>query len=226
MSFFLPGTCSLDPVYSLEENNTFVWNGTYKDLTRNGGFEFRIKDWDRIGSNDELGSVQVSAEQLIEMTASSNDNEKEFAIGGSHSIKVRKSRQSTSEAGYLTLKIQHATDEDRKSFNANASGPFWTPGEGVEVTTTETTTSTPKMDEMEKGLEEDQPNLVNEEATAPPPSNVPRPNPDKEMKILVEIMSCHNLIAGDKTGNSDPYVKVTLGHTKKELHKTKHIHKT
>jgi len=46
--------------------------------------------------------------------------------------------------------------------------------------------------------------------------------PDKI--LLVEILSCRNLIAADKNGLSDPYVKAKMG--KKDLHKTKTISKT
>lgn len=48
---------------------------------------------------------------------------------------------------------------------------------------------------------------------------------DKEDKILLlEIVSCRDLLAADKTGTSDPYVKIKMDG--KELHKTKHILKT
>ena len=51
-----------------------------------------------------------------------------------------------------------------------------------------------------------------------------QPQPGDRMKLIVEIMSCQNLLAGDKSGSSDPFVKVMMG--KKQIHKTKHILKT
>jgi hypothetical protein len=39
--------------------------------------------------------------------------------------------------------------------------------------------------------------------------------------LFIEIVSCKGLLPMDKTGSSDPYVKVKLG--KKDLHETKHI---
>ena len=42
--------------------------------------------------------------------------------------------------------------------------------------------------------------------------------------LLIEIVSCRDLLVADKTGESDPYVKIKMG--KKDLHRTKHILKT
>ena len=48
---------------------------------------------------------------------------------------------------------------------------------------------------------------------------------EKEDKILlVEVLSCRDLLAADKTGKSDPYVKLKLNG--KDVHKTKHILQT
>ena len=46
--------------------------------------------------------------------------------------------------------------------------------------------------------------------------------PDK--MLLVEIVSCRQLIAADKNGLSDPFVKAKMGN--KEIHKTGRITKT
>jgi hypothetical protein len=44
------------------------------------------------------------------------------------------------------------------------------------------------------------------------------------LAILVEILSCRDLIVSDKrSGSSDPYVKAKLG--TKDLHQTKCVHK-
>lgn len=48
---------------------------------------------------------------------------------------------------------------------------------------------------------------------------------DKEDKIfLLEIVSCRNLLASDKTGLSDPYVKIK--YAGKTVHETKPLHRT
>ena len=48
--------------------------------------------------------------------------------------------------------------------------------------------------------------------------------PDEDKELFIEIVSCRDLLAADKSGTSDPYVKISLG--KKELHRTKHVLKT
>ena len=42
--------------------------------------------------------------------------------------------------------------------------------------------------------------------------------------LLIEIISCRDLLVADKSGESDPYVKIKLG--RMDLHRTKHIPKT
>lgn len=42
--------------------------------------------------------------------------------------------------------------------------------------------------------------------------------------LLIEVLSCRGLLVADKTGTSDPYVKIAMGG--KDLHKTKHVLKT
>ena len=217
-------TGSLNPVYSAKDNNIFVWNGKTKDLIDHDGLEFRAKDWDRIGTNDELGTVQVSTNKLIEI-ANSGQKE-EFHI-------VPPPKRSKEDAGYITIRISHATDQQREAYKAAASGPFWKPSSTTPVKEP-TTTTTPKMEEMEKGAAvETQPALVEEEKeqTEQPDatkttieSSVEPPKPDEPIKLVIEIMSCRGLIGADKKGSSDPYVKVHLG--SKEIHKTKHVHKT
>ena len=50
------------------------------------------------------------------------------------------------------------------------------------------------------------------------------PSPGDMVSLLIKIDSCRDLLAGDRNGFSDPYVKVELG--EKTLHKTNHILKT
>ena len=44
--------------------------------------------------------------------------------------------------------------------------------------------------------------------------------------LLIEIISCRSLLAGDKTGTSDPYVKIKTKTDGKDLHKTNFLRKT
>ena len=50
------------------------------------------------------------------------------------------------------------------------------------------------------------------------------PKPGEELQYVLTIQKCRDLLAGDRTGLSDPYVKVRMG--SKQVHKTKHILKT
>ena len=52
-------------------------------------------------------------------------------------------------------------------------------------------------------------------------SNVPLD--EEQLSLLVEVVSCRDLLIGDRTA-SDPYVKIILGD--KDLHKTKHLIQT
>lgn len=50
------------------------------------------------------------------------------------------------------------------------------------------------------------------------------PSPDDSLSLYIEIVSGRDLLAADKTGKSDPYVKVIInGET---IHKTWHVKQT
>lgn len=52
----------------------------------------------------------------------------------------------------------------------------------------------------------------------------PEPDDSEKLEFVIEIVSGRDLLAADKNGVSDPYVKVLFG--SKEIHKTKTIKKT
>ena len=85
-------------------NSSFVFDTTEKELNDNKGLVFKVKDWDRIGSNDELGQVTVSAETLLQATAG---EDMELTI-------TPPTGRETEQAGFITLRCRPATEEDRK----------------------------------------------------------------------------------------------------------------
>jgi hypothetical protein len=60
------------------------------------------------------------------------------------------------------------------------------------------------------------PSLASSEEETTPPST--------SKELLIEIVSCRDILAADKSSTSDPYVKIKLGG--KDVHKTSHIEKT
>lgn len=50
------------------------------------------------------------------------------------------------------------------------------------------------------------------------------PSPGEELSLLIEVVSCRDLLIADKFGKSDPYVMIFLGDEK--LHQTKYIKQT
>ena len=81
--------------------SSFVLDTTQEDL--DPGLVFKIKDWDRIGSNDVLGQVTVPKEKLLEATG--EPTELEIAPP---------SDRKDEKAGFITLKCRLATEDDRK----------------------------------------------------------------------------------------------------------------
>ena len=180
---------------------------------KENGFQFRVMDWDMIGHNDKMGHVCLTPEEIWTMAQSSE--EKEFLITPPSDIEGK-------EAGYMTLRIQHATSDDRDQFQAKQSAnvTYWMPpppGDPsydppplvanivANIDLTEPTSNdlsySPVVDEEDDSI----------------------PKATDRVSLRIEIVSCRDLLAGDLT-SSDPYVKVDLGDT--DLHKTKHIVKT
>ena len=97
---------NLDPVYSPETNSFFVLDTTRKELYDYDGLVFKVKDWDRIGKNDDLGHVVLTPSTIYNATG----EDMEFGI-----IPPK----GHAEAGYITIRVRPATEDDRiqkKSF--------------------------------------------------------------------------------------------------------------
>ena len=173
---------TLNPVFSVEEKNFYILTCTAKELFENEGLVFKVKDWDRIGSNDDLGHVKVPAATLYAMVDEAE--EKEFAISPP--------KGHGDAAGFLTIRCRPPTLGDREDYKAAKSRVRRSPKEAASL----------------KAEAVDVSGIV-----------------DVDDKILlVEIVSARDLMAADKTGASDPYVKVKLG--RKDVHETAVVKKT
>jgi len=98
------GWVSLNPTFGADMNSSFVFDTTETELKDNKGLVFKVKDWDRIGSNDELGQVTVAPETLLQATAG---EDMELPI-------TPPTGRETEKAGFITLRCRPATEEDRK----------------------------------------------------------------------------------------------------------------
>jgi len=92
---------TLNPVYSPETNSFFVCDESPKEVRARGGLVFKIKDWDRVGKNDDLGQVVVDAETLY------------AASGENLELKITPPKNYGDSAGYLTIRVRPATSADR-----------------------------------------------------------------------------------------------------------------
>ena len=104
---------SLNPVYSAQENNTYILSCSAKELFGKGGVEFKVKDWDRIGKNDELGSVVVSGETLYTFVS-----EQEGVL---QELKLDPPKGKGEAAGFLSVKFRAPTLGDREDMKKAAS---------------------------------------------------------------------------------------------------------
>ena len=193
---------NLNPVFTEKEKNQYLLDIPRKELIDNGGIQFKIKDWDRFGGNDDIGQVDVPAETLLELTT---EKVMELKIAPPE-------KRSAEDAGYLTVLIRPATDEDCSKYGKPSRkklfGGRFSPPKVPKP-------SLPKISLPVGPLAS--------KKTAPveyDPADVPTFHRD----LFIEIQSCKDLIAADKTGFSDPYVKVKLGG--KDLHETKHLVQT
>ena len=91
----------LNPIFTEGMGSSFVLDTTEEDLDQ--GLVFKIKDWDRVGSNDVLGQVTVSKQQLLEPTGEPIELE----------ISPPSDRKDE-KGGFITLKHRFATEADRK----------------------------------------------------------------------------------------------------------------
>jgi Ca2+-dependent lipid-binding protein len=90
----------LDPVFTPETDSFFVLDTTAKELEDYKGLMFKVKDWDRIGKNDDLGHCYLEPNAINKATG----EDMEFKITAP---------KGHSEAGYITIRIRPATEGDR-----------------------------------------------------------------------------------------------------------------
>jgi len=244
---------TLNPVFSEKEHNVCVVNVKYGDIVQAGGITFEAKDWDRIGSNESLGKAIATAEDLIS-TVAAGGGTTELRIGAPSKHKStsfikpfgRGSSENTaegkeSEAGYITIRVQLASDTDRSKYGAESGATFWVP----KVEAPELAPEEEPVFVTSRDLEPDSPEAKSAAADAAEAAAIPEEpasltgsnatkvtavEPDvtiddtETIEFAIDIVKCQNLLAADRTGLSDPYVKVHFG--AKDLHKTKTIQKT
>ena len=184
-----------------------------------GGLKFVIKDFDRVGFNDALGTVEVSYPMIARGALAGKEGiVKEFEI--TPPVGVNKS------AGFLLLRAKKATPEDEHSLLREKRHP-----KNLFLTTTAEAAAAGWDTLMENGSSRGMENHVvspeeGEEVAATPALKTEEraPNFADDLHLRIEIVQCKGLIAVDKGGHSDPYVKIKMGHT--TVHQTKHIEKT
>ena len=98
--------CRLHPAFSLEHNNFFILESDKKaELFKNGGLELKIKDWDRVGKNDDLGSAFIPATTLYNVAG---DETFEY--------KIDPPKGRSDEAGFITIRCRPATLGDKEDY--------------------------------------------------------------------------------------------------------------
>jgi hypothetical protein len=191
----------------LNLQNQFTATINYGELKSKGGLTFEVKDWDRIGFNDVIGMLTVSPEKLMELAASSGSSE-----ATELQLQTPPKRKEPN-AGFLTIRVvqQNAPGAAAAGIDIGSSGTT-TPTSSRSIHSGEVPSSPPPS--QASASSEAPLNLVVDETTPPGTSK----------ELLIEIVSCRDILAADKSGTSDPYVKIKLGG--KEVHRTSHIEKT
>lgn len=184
---------TLNPDYTEETDNKFAFHCYATDLVELGGLTFKVKDWDRLGSNDDLGIVLVPAKDIY-MSSKGDNVEYKLTPPKGH---------ENQDAGSITIRTTQTSAEDHTGEKKNLLDmikpdikiPIFSGLKGTVLSETKSAFGI-----KDKSIE-----------------GVGKP-------VYIEIVGCTNLIAADKNGQSDPYVKVKLG--KKDLHETKPVMKT
>lgn len=183
----------LNPDFSEDHKNKYAFHCYATDLVEVGGLVFKAKDWDRVGSNDDLGTVQVPAEDLY---FSSKGADVEYQL-------VPPAGHEGGNAGSITIRTSFTTAEDHS---------------GEKIRLLDMIKPDLKVPKVTDGFKKAGAMLgMNGSARR-------SIEQEEEKPVFIEIVSCQQLIAADKTGASDPYVKIKLG--KKDLHETKPVMQT
>jgi len=201
---------TLNPVFDESLNNTFTLNCPYQKLVDAGGLELDIKDWDAFGSNDRLGSVVISPTEFLKNEV--QEYRREYAITPPPLAKKQQqhSKGSRTDAGFITISFcSHHNNNNNTTPN-------------------HTTTTTPQRRATRELPDQDLTTITTTAKKLMTVSSLTMNDEDfvipDDKELFIEIVSCRNLLAADKTGLSDPYVKVKM--EKKDLHTTKHVRNT
>jgi len=212
-------------VFAPETDSTFLLDCTDKELSDAGGLQFVVKDWDLIGTNDELGSVRIDPQTL----KSGNNN------GDAMEMKVTPPKKKEEEdAGHLLIRWRNATADDLKTIQSkkkihtnmfptttkDAAAAAWSSSPENNKTEEHKPADPISSSSDNKDKSMDPPEMV---AEAQVGGTKEEPTLGEQLHLKLEIVSCRGLLIADKT-SSDPYVKIMSG--EKDLHKTKHIVKT
>ena len=92
---------TLEPIFEVKHNPYFVVEKSTADLKKHGGILFKVKDYDLVGNNDDLGEILVDPETLF------------AATGEKMELKLNPPKGHAEEAGFITLRIRPATEEDK-----------------------------------------------------------------------------------------------------------------
>ena len=93
---------TLDPVYTTKHNNTYMLDIDKKKLSIANGLTFKIKDWDRIGTNDDIGHVDVSYDELVTIRNSTRSRSSSGPVVKEFKI-IPPKKRSKEDAGYITI---------------------------------------------------------------------------------------------------------------------------
>lgn len=93
---------TLNPTFSAKEKNSFVIDCSISELFGAQGINIKVKDWDRgVGGNDNLGSVQIGADDLYACT------EKEYHLDSPPG--------KQEDAGFITIRTQAISEAERNA---------------------------------------------------------------------------------------------------------------
>lgn len=199
---------SLNPVYGPKTDSTFILH-CYKSELKHG-LICKIKDWDRIGKNDEMGHIVISATDLL--TGEGDVIE--------YPIIPPQGYAKNEKAGSLAIRCRPALTKDITSIEKKErKNLFDKPAEEVAA-------SISKISSAPAPASVPPPSKDSIEDNKPPiTASVPKvtPKPGEMLDLTIEIVKCRDLLVGDVL-SSDPYVTVKLAD--KEIHQTKPCLKT
>ena len=198
-NFYSPLFYRTNPIFTPELGSAFIVDGADKDFL-DFGLKFELKDWDRVGSNDFLGHVDVPASKFVDGTGDAM----EFKV-------IPPNGKEQEKAGFLLIRCRNASPDDEALVSQQSNTNLF------DSTTKDAAAAVWSKDTAKTAAPKDEPGLVPEKTEC-------NPELGEELHLAIEIVSCRNLLAADKNGLSDPYVKILMGGN--EIHKTKHIRKT